>query len=198
MRSDWLRQTDTTTPNIVGLDFKTVSFFLKISKEIGKAWRKGLMLAKGASLTPCEARKKKSRSLFSASFQTFCVVWLLARTWIRKNKDSFAAVLQHCFSNKVGSCCVRSVCHSQEFDRFQTLRIAERLRRMHYQWNFLWQSASSRGEFSREFYRIWGVGGTPQSLRLVDQTDYESRQLSKIKTRLLPFKLLCKTQIRHQ
>ena len=33
------------------LDCKTVGFFLKISKEIGKAWRKSLMRAKRASLT---------------------------------------------------------------------------------------------------------------------------------------------------
>ena len=47
----------------VELDCKTVGFFLKISKEIGKAWR--------------EARESLSlplsRSLFSASFQTFCL-----------------------------------------------------------------------------------------------------------------------------
>ena len=35
----------------VGLDCKTVGFFVKISKEIGKAWRKSLMRAKRASLT---------------------------------------------------------------------------------------------------------------------------------------------------
>ena len=34
-----------------GLDCKTVGFFLKISKEIGKAWRKSLTRAKRASLT---------------------------------------------------------------------------------------------------------------------------------------------------
>ena len=77
MRSDWLRQTDTTTPNIVGLDFKTVGFFLKISKEIGKAWRKSLTRAKRVrrifSVSP------QSRSLFSASFQTFC---LTARAYL--------------------------------------------------------------------------------------------------------------------
>ena len=33
------------------LDCKTVSFFLKISKEIGKAWRKSLTRAKVASPT---------------------------------------------------------------------------------------------------------------------------------------------------
>ena len=35
----------------LGLDCKTVGLFLKISKEIGKAWRKSLMRAKRASLT---------------------------------------------------------------------------------------------------------------------------------------------------
>jgi len=33
------------------LDCKTVGFFLKISKEIGEAWRKSRMRAKRASLT---------------------------------------------------------------------------------------------------------------------------------------------------
>ena len=33
------------------LDCKTVGFFLKISKEIGKVWRKSLTRARGASLT---------------------------------------------------------------------------------------------------------------------------------------------------
>ena len=51
------------------MDCKTVGFFLKISKEIGKAWRKSLRRAR---------REKKivspqSSSLFSASFQTFCL-----------------------------------------------------------------------------------------------------------------------------
>ena len=43
-------------------------FFLKISKEIGKAWR---------SVSP------QSRSLFSASFQTFC---LSARAYLNTQK----------------------------------------------------------------------------------------------------------------
>ena len=33
------------------IDCKTVGFFLKISKEIGKAWRKSLTRARRASLT---------------------------------------------------------------------------------------------------------------------------------------------------
>ena len=45
---------------------KQSGFFLKISKEIGKAWRKGL-----------------TRSLFSASFQTFC---LTARAYLNTQK----------------------------------------------------------------------------------------------------------------
>ena len=35
----------------VVIDCKTVGFFLKISKEIGKAWRKSLTRARRASLT---------------------------------------------------------------------------------------------------------------------------------------------------
>ena len=41
------------------LDCKTVGFFLKISKEIGKAWLKSLTRALRASLTrPTKKRKK--------------------------------------------------------------------------------------------------------------------------------------------
>ena len=40
-----------TKKKTIGLDCKTVSFFLKISKEIGKAWRKSLTRAKRAGLT---------------------------------------------------------------------------------------------------------------------------------------------------
>ena len=43
------------------LDCKTVGFFLKISKEIGNAWRKSLTRAKRASLTRCVRREKKNR-----------------------------------------------------------------------------------------------------------------------------------------
>ena len=54
------------------IDCETVGFFLKISQEIGKAWRKSLTRA--LCFQPC-----------SRPF-----VWLLARTWIRKNTDCFA------------------------------------------------------------------------------------------------------------
>ena len=101
MRSDWLRQTDTTTPNIVGLDFKTVGFFLKISKEIGKAWRKGLMLAKGASLTPCEARKKSLALCFqprSRPFVLFDYLRVLEYAKIRTVLQLFGALFfQQCW-----------------------------------------------------------------------------------------------------
>ena len=50
------------------LDCKTVGFFLKISKGIGKAWW---------GVSP------QSRSLFSASFQTFC---LTARAYLNTQK----------------------------------------------------------------------------------------------------------------
>ena len=53
------------------VDCKTVGFFLKISKEIGNAWRKSLMRANRASLT------------FSASFHTFC---LTARAYLNTQK----------------------------------------------------------------------------------------------------------------
>ena len=78
------------------LDCKTVGFFLKISKEIGKAWRKSLTRAKRASLTrvcgACEAREKASLPSLALCFQfrSRPFVWLPARTWIRKNTDCFA------------------------------------------------------------------------------------------------------------
>ena len=53
------------------LDCKTVGFFLKISKEIGKAWPKSLTVS------------PQSRSVFSASFQTFC---LTARAYLNTQK----------------------------------------------------------------------------------------------------------------
>ena len=49
------------------VDCKTVGFFLKISKEIGKVWRKSLTRAKRASshaLRACEAREKKTTVRF--------------------------------------------------------------------------------------------------------------------------------------
>ena len=61
-----------------GVDCKTVvGFFLKISKEIGKAWRKSITCAKR------EKKKTQSHSLFSASFQTFC---LTARAYLNTQK----------------------------------------------------------------------------------------------------------------
>ena len=51
------------------VDCKTVGFFLKISKEIGKAWRKSLTRAKRASLTrPCE-RENSEPSLPSLALR---------------------------------------------------------------------------------------------------------------------------------
>ena len=61
-------------------------FFLKISKEIGKAWRKSLTRAK-----PQETREASLPSLtlrFQPRSRPF--VWLFALTWIRKNTDCFA------------------------------------------------------------------------------------------------------------
>ena len=69
------------------LDSKTVGFFLKISKQIGKAWRKPYV-----ALRACETREKKKRTFsvspqshspFSASFQTFC---LTARAYLNTQK----------------------------------------------------------------------------------------------------------------
>ena len=68
--------------DFIALDCRIVGFFLKIGKEIGKVWLKSLTRAKLASLTRPYGmwgeRKKnrvspQSRSLFSASFKTFCL-----------------------------------------------------------------------------------------------------------------------------
>ena len=80
-----------------GVDCKTVvGFFLKISKEIGKAWRKSITCAKRASLTrPTgvwgERKKPPSLTLcFQPHSRPF--VWMLARTWIRKKKGLFCSL----------------------------------------------------------------------------------------------------------
>ena len=70
------------------VDCKTVGFFLKISKEIVKAWRKSLTRASFTRPGRVRRREKKSvspqsRSLFSASFQTFC---LTARAYLNTQK----------------------------------------------------------------------------------------------------------------
>ena len=71
--------------NSPSLDCKTVGVFLKISKEIGKTWLKNLTRAIRESLTrrACQSYfsvSPQSRSLFSASLQTFC---LTARAYLR-------------------------------------------------------------------------------------------------------------------
>ena len=67
------------------IDCQTVGFFLRISKEMGKAWRKSLARAKRASLTRPKGCPKgvcgerifsfspQSRSVFSVSYRTFCL-----------------------------------------------------------------------------------------------------------------------------
>ena len=47
------------------LDCKTVGFFLKISKEIGKAWRKSLARAQREPHTPLASHSPVSLSFFS-------------------------------------------------------------------------------------------------------------------------------------
>ena len=72
------RFTDTHPKVSTTVDCKTVGFFLKISKEIGKAWRKSL--------------KRETREPLALCFQPRSrpFVWLLACTWIRKNTDRIA------------------------------------------------------------------------------------------------------------
>ena len=85
------------------IDCKTDGFFLKISSEIGKAWRKSLTRAQRASLTrPTGVERKKavspqSRSLFSASFQTFC---LTARAYLNTQKYGLFCSLSFNFNKQ--------------------------------------------------------------------------------------------------
>ena len=84
------------------VDCKTVGFFLKINKEIGKARRKSLTRE---PQTPVWGERKKnispqSRSLLSASFQTFCLT--SARTWIYAKIQT---VLQARKKRKTNACC---------------------------------------------------------------------------------------------
>ena len=79
----------TKMANLAKLDCKTVGFFLKISKAIGNAWRKSLTRARRASLSP------QSHSLFSASFQIFC---LTARAYLNTQKYGlFCSLFCHRF-----------------------------------------------------------------------------------------------------
>ena len=57
------------------LDWKTVRFFLKISKEIGKAWLKNLTRAKRASLTrPTGETKEKKPRLSPVTLSVFSLI----------------------------------------------------------------------------------------------------------------------------
>ena len=64
------------------LDCKTVSFFLKISKEIGKAWRKSLY-----------AREAREPGRVSVSPQTFCFT---VRAYLNMQKYGLYCSLYSC------------------------------------------------------------------------------------------------------
>ena len=95
-----LKDSAVRTELALAIDCKTVGFFLRISKEIGKAWRKSLARAKRASLlASSQARRACVARGFLASLPSLALcfqhrtghfVWLLARSWIRKNTDCFA------------------------------------------------------------------------------------------------------------
>ena len=58
-RANWNARKKETNFSFSPLDCKTVGFFLKISKEIGKAWRKsGAREAREPHTPACEAREK--------------------------------------------------------------------------------------------------------------------------------------------
>ena len=69
--------------NLPSLDCKTVGVFLKISKEIGKTWLKNLTRAMRRACRSYFSVSPQCRSLFSASFQTFC---LTARAYLKTQK----------------------------------------------------------------------------------------------------------------
>ena len=65
-------------------------------------WRKSRRAceAREIILTACGSVSPQSPSLFSASFQTFCLTFLF-RTWIRKNTNCFAERDEYLFHNKI-------------------------------------------------------------------------------------------------
>ena len=77
------------------LDCKTVGF---LSKSVKKSVKRGVRVLRARSARAsyagraCEAREKKSLPSLALCFQPRSrpFFWLLARTWIRKNKDCFA------------------------------------------------------------------------------------------------------------
>ena len=73
------------------LDFKTVGSFLKISKEIGKAWRTSLTREARARASHARSVSPQSHSPFSASFQTFC---LTARAYLNTQKYGLFCTLR--------------------------------------------------------------------------------------------------------
>ena len=77
------------------LDCKTAGFFLKISKEIDKAWVLRARSARASHARP--QLSPLSGSLFSASFQTFC---LTARTYFNTQKYGLFCSLWQ-YQNKV-------------------------------------------------------------------------------------------------
>ena len=74
------------------MDCKTVGFFLKISKEIGKAWRKSLCARASHTHRACEAREKIPSLPSPASFQTFCLT-ACAYLNTQKYTDCFAVYM---------------------------------------------------------------------------------------------------------
>ena len=73
------------------VDCKTVGFFfLKISKEIGKAWRKSLKRARRASLTRLLARTWKRKKTVLQSIPEESFFRLLDFSVLKKTKASFS------------------------------------------------------------------------------------------------------------
>ena len=72
------------------VDCKTVGFFLKISKEIGKAWRKSLERAKRASLTRLLARTWIRRKTVLQSIPEESFFRLVDFSVLKKTKESFS------------------------------------------------------------------------------------------------------------
>ena len=83
------------------IDCKTVGFFLKISKEIGKAWCKSLTRAKGAS---GRVRREK-KNVFLASLLSLALCFqprLTARAYLNTQKYGLFCSLLHLFLFLIG------------------------------------------------------------------------------------------------
>ena len=75
------------------VDCKTIGLFLKISKEIGKAWRKSLKREAREPQTPtrCVRREKKNLALALLLCEMPCIKQRIKNEWKRQDANKACA-----------------------------------------------------------------------------------------------------------